>query len=104
MYAIRSYYGSHYYNSGQKGALYNPKSDCFELEKKGNINSTSFEDYKSCVITSYSIHYTKLYEALFEIADEEFLSIKKEILQEEKIIYDRLRKKRSLDTNLALDA
>ncbi len=41
--------------------------------------------------------------ALFEIADEEFLSIKKEILQEEKIIYDRLRKKRSLDTNLALD-
>ncbi len=41
--------------------------------------------------------------ALFEIADEEFLSIKKEILQEEKIIKDRLRKKGSLDKNLPLD-
>ncbi len=41
--------------------------------------------------------------ALFEIADEEFLSIKKEILQEEKIISDRLRKKGSVDTNLPLN-
>lgn len=41
--------------------------------------------------------------ALFEIADEEFLSIKKEILQAEKTIQDRLRKKGSLDNSLPLD-
>lgn len=37
---------SHYFNSKNKGAVYNPETDVFELEKKGEISEIRQSDYK----------------------------------------------------------
>ena len=37
---------SHYYYSKKKGAIYNPTNENYELEKKGGIESISFDGYK----------------------------------------------------------
>ena len=62
MYAIRSYYGDHnVFMSGNDG---DAKNHVKEILKSFGWKESNIIDLGD-VITSYSIHYTKLYEELF---------------------------------------
>jgi CRISPR-associated protein Cst1 len=45
---------SQYYNAKQKGAVYNSKTECFDIEKKGTKNSTDFNSYKTWINFVYN--------------------------------------------------